>query len=285
MNAYKKDLSMRAMWIALAGVLAVGIGCTPEQKKPEPPPPAPKIVSFTVTPPQVNAGEKVTLEWATENATSVELQQVGKGVVSGADALSGSVEVTVQEDALFVLTAKNARGVTESAAVSADVLEATDEVLFVASPHEVSAGAPVTLAWSATGAKSVSLAAKDGETVDLGSQVQSGAVTVTPAVDTTWVLTVDGKEYQASAKVRPTVNAFVVTPSAVKGGDTLTLAWKTTGASKVTVTRAGEGVLGTETDAAKVADGNFTWQVPGSIAPAAAPPWRAALPRADAAPR
>src|SRR5262249_49568878 len=92
----KKDLTMRAMWIALAGALAVGVGCTPAPKPPEAIPPAPRIELFSATPTRVSAGEKVKLEWKTKDATTVDLQQAGKGVVSGADGLSGSVELTVQ---------------------------------------------------------------------------------------------------------------------------------------------------------------------------------------------
>ncbi|MBX5482868.1 MAG: lamin tail domain-containing protein [Myxococcaceae bacterium] len=254
---------------AVCAALMSLFGCPAPVTSP-PPPPAPEVVSFTVSASEVSAGDKVTLSWETKNATSVTLVEAGRGVVSGAEGLSGSVEVTVQADTLYVLTAKNERGLTESAAAAVDVKDGVDQVLFVATPEDVTAGEPVTLAWMAQGASTVTLAEQGGATIDLGGQVESGTVTVTPTVDTVYELTVDGTAHQAAVRVRPAIDLFSVTPSAVLPNDTVTISWKVTGAAEVTVAVPGSDEVAHETDAAKVADGSATFHVPANIDPAGA---------------
>jgi hypothetical protein len=50
----------------------------------------------------------------------------------------------------------------------------------------------------------------------------------------------------------------------------LRISWKTTGATRVTVSGAGRGTLANETVASRVADGSFAERIPGSADPGAA---------------
>ena len=184
------------------------LGCPAAPTPPAPPPPAPQIVAFSASPARVKPNQKVVLTWETKNATRVELKQDDKGVVSGADALTGSVEVSVEKDALFVMVASNDRGVRDTAATWVQVDDGVAEVMFVASPAEVRAGEPTVLAWNAQGASQVSLAEKGGAAIDLGGQLESGTVVVTPTRETTYLLDVDGKVLETTVRVLPKIDAL-----------------------------------------------------------------------------
>ena len=259
---------LRSTFLFAALGSLVLLGCPAAPTPPAPPPPAPQIVALSATPARVKPNQKVTLTWETKNATRVELRQDDKGVVSGADALTGSVEVNVEQDALFVMVASNDRGVRDTAAAWVQVDDGAAEAMFVASPAEVRAGEPTVLAWNAQGASQVSLAEKGGANIDLGGQVESGSVVVTPTRETTYLLDVDGKVLETTVRVLPKIDAFTVTPSAAKPGEPLTVSWKTSAASKVTLGVASEGVLVTETEPSRVADGSYQFTVPGGINPA-----------------
>jgi hypothetical protein len=100
---------MRASLVTTLVSLALLIGCAKPTQEIEPLPPAPRIIALSATPGVVQPDGQVTLSWETENATSIELHRANEGVVSGATATTGSVQVNSSEDGLFVLVASNAR--------------------------------------------------------------------------------------------------------------------------------------------------------------------------------
>ena len=251
---------------ALGSVMLVG--CPPAPQPPEPPPPEPQIVAFSASSELVKSGEQVTLSWETKNATKIELNQPGKGIVSSANALTQSLSVNVDADSLFVLTATNDRGVRATAAAWVQVDDGPSEVIFFASPSTVRAGEPVVLAWNAQGAKAVTLAPKGGANIDLGGQIASGSVTVNPTAETTYLLTVDGKALETTVSVFPSIDVFNVSPRSATPGEPLTVTWKTSGASKVTLRVGSEGELMTETEPSRVADGSYQYAVPAGLSSA-----------------
>jgi hypothetical protein len=182
-------------------------------------------------------------------------------VVAGASELNGSVPVNAGQAGLFILVASNDRGVRDSATVWVAVDNGSTDIVFTASPAHVRSGEPATLAWHATGARAVSLAVKGGDTVDLKGQLETGSVNVNPTVKTTFVLTVDGQAREATIDVEPVIDQFQVTPEAATPGQPVTLSWKTHGANQVTLSLASVGVVDTETDQAKVAQGSFDYTV------------------------
>jgi hypothetical protein len=206
------------------------------------------------------------LSWQTENATSIELDQADKGVVSGATATNGDITLNADQGGLFVLVALNERGVRDSAAVWVQVDAPTSEIVFTASPSRVRSGDPATLAWHATGARAVSLAEKGGKTLDLGGQVETGTVNVNPAVKTTWVLTVDGQTREATIDVTPVIDVFKVAPDSATPGQPLTLTWQTRGSNGVTLSLGGVGDIYSESDPNKVSAGSFDYTVSPDLA-------------------
>lgn len=66
----------------------------------------PVISSFTATPSTINAGQNSTLQWATQNATSVSISSIGTVAASGTNNVSPTVTT------VYTLTASNASGST-----------------------------------------------------------------------------------------------------------------------------------------------------------------------------
>lgn len=225
-------------------------------------PPAPTVVSFTASAPEVVRDGKVTLTWKTTDATSIELREATTGALSApADRLEGSFEATITANALFVLTARGPGG-SDARAVSV-MLDASgaETVTFQALPPVIAGGASTTLVWSAPGATTLSLTA-GGQAIDVRGQLASGAVSVSPRFDTTYTLTADGVSRTALVTVQPAVLTLAATPPAVEVGDTVTLSWTAAGADKLVITSPGRGQLAEITDAARIAAGTFDDVVP-----------------------
>ncbi len=251
----------RTAVVSAAAALALA-ACSIKPADPLPPPPAAAISSFTSSAASVpRPGAQVTLTWATENATSVGLEQVGKGPVA-VSGTSGSTPVTVDTDTFFVLTARGEGG-SDSRALAVAVASQAGSVLFAALPQQVEAGRHVALTWSAPGATAVTLEEVGGATLQTQGQVEAGSVDVVPLRSTSYKLVVDGVERTAAVKVTPVVKAFGNAGTAPDAGAPVTLQWETAGATQLTLTRAGATApLLTETDAARVAAGTFTDAAP-----------------------
>lgn len=248
---------------ALCAALVALTGC-PETPKPLPAPP--HILSFSVDAPTLDAPGSVLLSWKVEGATSVSISDAEKGVIAGVDdRAEGTLEVAVERDALFVLTAANERGVKDSAVVTVTVNDGAREVLFVSTPASVSPGDQVTLSWSAHGAREVSLAVEGGAAIDLGGQLTSGAVIVTPTTSTTWVLTVDGARYTTGVTVLPAVLSFTANPELVKPGQEVVLSWQTAAVTEVAIEAPGKGAIFTSSSRDEALSGSFVFTVPATI--------------------
>ncbi|MGA9522704.1 MAG: hypothetical protein WBV82_14650 [Myxococcaceae bacterium] len=104
----------------------------------------------------------------------------------------------------------------------------------------------------------------DGSPIHSGSESQ-GSITVTPEFDTTYTLEVDGRTFRVSVNVNPAVAELVATPTAVEPGGTVTLSWKSGGATKVTLSAEGRGELSTTTDQGQIAEGSFADALPAEL--------------------
>ncbi|MFT3711237.1 MAG: lamin tail domain-containing protein [Archangium sp.] len=243
----------------------VSTGCT------VPPPdvlePAPAITSFTTSAGEVAIGSTVTLTWSVENATEVKIDELKLGSISGVSGNSGSVDVAITGDSLFVLTARNARGASDTAVVAVRVGAEAGDVLFTAFPETIAAGEQVTLAWSAPGSTAVTLSAAPGGAIDLGGQTTSGSVVVTPTASTMYTLTAGLRTKTATITVRPTLLSFTSSSLSADAGATVTLSWATANATRVQLTAAGRGTLADVTDAASVASGHFDDVLPAVADP------------------
>jgi polyhydroxybutyrate depolymerase len=109
---------------------------------------------------------------------------------------------------------------------------------FTASPTSLFTGSPTTLAWQSTGAVSASI--DNG----VGTVQTNGALTVYPAVSTTYTLllknTPGTSASCAAPKVTvkaalPTCDSFTISSSTITAGGKTTLKWATTNVTKVTI--------------------------------------------------
>ena len=142
----------------------------------------PRIVRFTATPNLIGQGEKSTLDWTTENVTSVTISTLGTV------ALNGSRDVFPQVTTTYVLTATNATGsITATARVR--VIAAVKITSFTATPASSPApGTGVILKCLADNAIKVDIQPNNGQGVTAGSS----STQVFPQQDTTYTCTATG---------------------------------------------------------------------------------------------
>jgi hypothetical protein len=138
--------------------------------------PVPVIASFAATPASVVSGGSSTLAWSVTGATSISIDN-GVGTVTGT-----SVTVTPTATTTYTLTATNAGGpATATATVTVTPAPAPVIVSFTATPSTIARGASSTLAWTVTGATTLS--------IDNGIGTVTGtSVVVTPATTTIYTL-------------------------------------------------------------------------------------------------
>ncbi len=252
--------SSRSLLVIALGALAF-VGCRVE--KPATPVPAtPTIESFTVSNRDPDKGASVTLTWKTSNATTIDLREASAGDLGvPVNTLEGTHSVTVETDSLFVLTAKGPSG-SDARAISVVVNEAASAgVTLQALPPIINGGASSTLAWTAPGATTVTLTA-NGQALPTQGQLTAGALTVTPSVDTTYVLTADDRTATATVTVTPAVLSLTTSARAALVGDEVTVSWTASGADRVVLSSPGRGQLHEATAAADIASGSFVDTVP-----------------------
>ncbi|MBX7114473.1 MAG: lamin tail domain-containing protein [Myxococcaceae bacterium] len=253
----------------VTGALLLVASCS--LPKPAAAPAAADITTFSVSATQVErAGESVTLTWATANASSLSLEQIGLGPVVAAPELSGSVAVTINADTVFALTAVGEGG-SDARVLSVKVkTPARGNVLFTALPATVQGGESTTLVWNAPEATGVMMNVKGGGPIDLGGQSKSGTVRVTPLQNTVYELHTDSTVTEVAVAVVPRVLSFTHDGPAPEAGKPVALKWQTAGATQAVLTRLGEATpLLTATDAAQVAQGEFIDTAPSPLAPEA----------------
>jgi hypothetical protein len=188
------------------------------------------------TPTNIIAGESATLNWGTQNATSVN---ISPGV--GAVANTGNTAVSPTQTTTYVVTATGAGGSTNTCSVTVTVSSgALPRIIqFSASPASISTGQTSTLLWVVENADTVSINNGVGSSLSLG-----GTQSVSPASTTTYTLTATNKTGSVTATA--TVNVTVVPPPVITGftavpnpspapGAQVTLTCNTTGASTITM--------------------------------------------------
>lgn len=253
----------------VASALAVAtLAACPVAPPPDPLPEAPRIVSFTASPAVVLRGGTVTLKWEATNATTLEVVDLTRGAIPGvADRATGDVQVVVTQPTVFVVSAKNSRGVRVSSIASVNVegVQAA-AIVFTAYPPVVRPGDKGLLVWNAPNAQQVQIAPMGGQPIDLKGQKTSGSIEVDPtATETTYVLTADGVTRNVVLVRGQGITEFKSSQAQAKEGDTLALSWKTLNASKVRLSSPGRGVLKETTDAAEMSMGSVMDQLGAQI--------------------
>lgn len=149
-------------------------------------------ITFSATPSVIAAGGTSTLKWMTSNATAVTIDQ---GI--GAKPVDGMLAVSPTTTTTYRLTAMGAGG-TKTATVTVTIA-AAPTIFFTATPTALLPGGSVKLEWQVFDATTVVL------DPGLGLQPMTGAMTVTPATSTTYLLTATGQGGTRVAHVTVTV--------------------------------------------------------------------------------
>lgn len=199
---------------------------------------APVSATLSIVPTTMTSGSAATLTWTSTNATTVSIDH-GVGTV----ALNGSFTVVPLLTTTYTLTATGTSGsVTETATVTVTPSGPGAPTVFIsASPTAITSGDSATLNWSTTNATSVSI--DNG----IGSVALSGSQSVSPTVDTTYVITATGTDGTTQATVTvtvsatpppvlaPTVDTLALSPATIDQGQSTILSWQTSNAASVSI--------------------------------------------------
>ena len=210
---------------------------------------AARIISFTVTPNQITAGQTAVLAWDTAQATQV-LVTAGGTTLSDSAAPQGNVTVMPTQTTTYELTAVSPAGnATDSVTLTVGVRPPMIES-FEADPALVAAGDPTRLRWSVDPNTEL-VTIRNGATVVTSTPAITGSVlAVVAAGTTTYTLEASnaGGSVTDSITVRglnaPVVNAFTATPMQAPNAATITLAWDVDDVSTLTLTANGGAVPG-----------------------------------------
>jgi len=201
--------------------------------------PLPTIDTFATSASSINNGGTATLSWTTTSADSASIDH-GIGIVGAAN---GSTDVSPLVSTTYTIAAWNDYGmVSSSLTITVTQLPI---VGISASPEEITAGDTSTLTWTASNANIVSIDQEIGE-VD-----QSGLLSVTPAVTTTYTITATNGNGSVTDSVTitvgdlPVIDTFIADPAAITQGESSTMTWSVTGADTVSINQGIGDVTGT----------------------------------------
>jgi hypothetical protein len=199
---------------------------------------APKaaISKFSANPSRIIAGESSTLTWQVANAKSVEISGIG-----AVNESSGSIQVSPLVTTTYKLTAKSDAGeVNDTVQVIVDQPIAR-VINFRAVPSTIKVGESSNLVWETENAEKVVISG-------IGQVNPTGSLSVSPAVTTTYTITLTNALGEINSTVTVTVNpagsaprvsAFTAAPIEIGEGESTTLTWQVDGADSVEITDLG----------------------------------------------
>jgi eukaryotic-like serine/threonine-protein kinase len=229
--------------------------------------PDPLIEAFTITPLQVQAGQPVTITWATQNASSVKLEPIQKKIkVNGSftekpkvtraytlrvTGLNGKVfeqSQTVTVTPAPIAIAKSPITVVKPVTPNPPPVKAPNIDKFSASDNSITVGKPVTLSWRVRNADSVNIE-------PLGPVAASGVRVERPNSSVTYKLIATNaggrSEETVTVKVsvapvtptpKPSIEKFAISDPEIELGKSVTLTWKTSNAQTVTLEPIGKSL-------------------------------------------
>ena len=172
-------------------------------------PDGPAVNSFVATPNSILPGESTSLTWATNNATSVS---INNGV--GSVPLDGSIAITPAVTTLYTLTAVGTQGTTTATTVVVVEQPGLDPPYvgsFTANPEIISQGEAVTLSWQTTDATDISISPGVGAVLS-----SNGSVSVVPSNTTTYTVSASNGGGTTTKTVTVTVIASPIAPSIIQ---------------------------------------------------------------------
>ena len=190
-----------------------------------PPPPS---VSLSAAPSTITRGGRSTLRWSASDASSVSISP-GIGSVS----TSGTRSVSPTSTTTYTITAKGPGGTdTDQAKIT---VRPPPSVSLSASPSAITRGGRSTLRWSVSNASSVSISP------GIGSVSTSGTRSVSPTSTTTYTITAKGSGGTGTARTTVTVRPpppsvrISASPTTITRGDSSTLSWSSSNATRVSI--------------------------------------------------
>ncbi|HVO96581.1 MAG TPA: OmpA family protein [Bryobacteraceae bacterium] len=157
--------------------------------------PQTQMLACYASPANIMVGESATLNYQSQNATSVAITP---GV--GAVGLSGSVAVSPTSSTTYTVTATGANNQTASCSIAVQVTAGALPriVQFSASPLSILSGQSTTLVWVVDNATSQTI-------TTLGTVVAAGSQSISPTATTTYTLTATNNAGSVNATVTVTV--------------------------------------------------------------------------------
>jgi hypothetical protein len=194
-----------------------------------------RIVNFSATPSQINAGQHSIVSWNVPNATTVSITPT-----IGSVNPSGTATVTPLQTTSYTLTATGPGGQSVSQTLTITVGASTPSIIrFTAAPSTIAAGQSSTLSWATTGVTSVTISGISGNLPANGSH------SVSPTTTTTYTLTATGADGKTTVTAQvvvtisgsqvPIVNSFTVSPNTISSGGTAQLCWNVSNATSVSI--------------------------------------------------
>ncbi len=167
-------------WFMIGLVIVASIaGMACKDTTTPPPPNPPTINSFTATPATIQRGQSATLAWNVTGATSIVINN-GGGSVSGA---TGTRTVSPTATTTYTLTASSTTDARTATCTVTIQLVPPVVTSFTATPASIMEGGTSSLAWTVTGATTVSI------DQGIGTVAATGTTDVTPGATTTYTLT------------------------------------------------------------------------------------------------
>lgn len=196
----------------------------------------PVITRFDATPMTIAPGGQAELNWDTNNAASVSLDN---GI--GARPAKGTEIVTPLVTTTYTLTAFG-NNIMVTQQITVNVAAPNDPVIltFEAQPAAILSGGQTTLSWTTQNVNSVDI--DNGVGTNLSAD---GSIQVMPATTTTYTITARGTNSTIMSTTTitvmpapPTIVVFSAQPASITTGSPTTLSWMTTNATMVTIDNA-----------------------------------------------
>ena len=198
---------------------------------------APRILSFTASPPVIEEGEAVTLSWKREFATAVEIRDAAGNAVDIGDAPPSEGEVTVVPTASTTYALKASAGALSAEAQASVQIRGAPGLEISASPAEIRHGDSVRLAWTTTEAEILRIE-RDGQLVHESSE-PSGQLVDSPERTATYVFTASrgpkSTVLSRTVAVRPVIYAFTAPQTPAPVGAEVLVSWRVGGARELVV--------------------------------------------------
>ena len=204
------------------------------------------ISDFSASSEVVASGDQITLQWTIAgNPTSLTLTTSDDPSpidLMGASLATGSLNVTIDAETTFILTAENAQGDTATDRLTVSLLPPEPVIfLFDASDTFVLSGSTVTITWQVAGATELFLSDDHGNMIDISNKMtDSDMIDVTVDMDTTYTLLAENIAGTDTASFlvavgEPVTAQLSTSETMIQEGESVVLSWTTTHASSIEI--------------------------------------------------